>query len=280
MERTWRKNLEWFQWDCWYTWQTCKNKIMNYAAITVSGKYLQAKPTYLLVSFLSPNIEMKMCSSFRADCCCDYLCRSLSLYLFVAQHRGWMWQCLPSSSSEGNVRIGRVVALPGQWESSELCVFGAPASPRCQESQMTQSVGQWILSWMTSLPTVSILMHVRITRVFHGLDNLQQIPSSSPVEIVVLDDLCRATAVDGKGPQGVSGKRSVEHTFGFANAEWLFQAFCTSRLALQQSVLPCTLQPHKTFFHSHKASHKKRFKSTFSLIGCDSIPMHGTVFLC
>lgn len=32
---------------------------MNYAAITVSEKYLQAKPTYLLVSFLSPNIEMK-----------------------------------------------------------------------------------------------------------------------------------------------------------------------------------------------------------------------------
>lgn len=62
-------------------------------------------------------------------------------------------------------------------------------------------------------------MHVRITRVFHGPDNLLQIPSSRLVEIVVLDDLCRATAVDVKGPQGVSGKRSVGHTFGFASAE-------------------------------------------------------------
>lgn len=57
---------------------------MNYAAITVLEKYLQAKPTYLLVSFLSPNTEMKMCSGLRPDYSCDYLCRSLSLYFFVA----------------------------------------------------------------------------------------------------------------------------------------------------------------------------------------------------
>lgn len=191
---------------------------MNYAAITLLEKYLQAKPRYLSLSFTqcwNKNVQQFCMKQFLRLS----LQMSESVLVCCLKQTLVLWQCLPSSSSEGNMGIVRVVALPGKGERAELCAARAPSKP----------------------------LSPRITSVFHSLDNLQlkvPLPSSSHVEIVVLmpNSHCRATTVHVKGLQGVSGKRSVEQAFGFTSLELLFQAFCTLRLTSQQFMQLCTIQ--------------------------------------
>lgn len=123
MERTWRKNSEWIQWDCWYTWQTCKNKNINYAAITVLEKYLQAKPTYLSL-FFHPILKWK---------CAAVSDQTIPVIIFAEV---WACTCL---LPETEVRCGSPCPIPSHrvtwglwewlcWEVGELramCCWGS-----------------------------------------------------------------------------------------------------------------------------------------------------------